>query len=112
MGILSFLFGANMSGSVFADSSKFEILDVRTPEEFEESHVIGATNIDFLNPSFTASIQKLDKNKIYKLYCRSGNRSGQAEILMKTLGFSDVENIGSLAQAAQRLQRETRPGKK
>ncbi len=96
-----------MSQSVFADSSKFEILDVRTPEEFSESHVVGAKNIDFLNPTFTSNIQNLDKEKIYKLYCRSGNRSGQAEKLMKTLGFKDVENIGSLAQAAHRLQRKT-----
>ncbi|MBL7555236.1 MAG: rhodanese-like domain-containing protein [Bdellovibrionaceae bacterium] len=42
----------------------------------------------------------------YKVYCRSGNRSGQAMQLMKSLGFKDVENLGSLMQASQRLSRK------
>lgn len=98
MGILSFLFGLGANAQVFQDTTNFQILDVRTPDEFSFSHIEGATNIDFLNSSFQTEIQKLDKTKIYKVYCRSGNRSGQAETLMKALGFKNVENIGSESQ--------------
>ena len=105
MGILSFIFGLSANAQVFQDTKNFQILDVRTPEEFAMSHVEGAENIDFLSSSFQTKIQNLDKNKIYKLYCRSGNRSGQAERIMKTLGFKDVENLGSLSTAAKRLQK-------
>lgn len=105
MGILSLLFGIGTSAQIYSDTSKFQIVDVRTPEEFTASHVEGSTNIDFLNSNFQTEIQKLDKNKIYKVYCRSGNRSGQAERIMKSLGFKDVENLGSLGTAAKRLQK-------
>lgn len=81
------------------------VIDVRTPEEFSETHVENSLNIDFLKNDFTANISKLEKNKTYKLYCRSGNRSGQAEQLMRTLGFKDVENIGSVSEAAKTLNR-------
>ncbi len=81
------------------------VLDVRTPEEFQEIHVKDSINIDFLNPNFLAKIQQLDKNQIYKVYCRSGNRSGQAETIMKSLGFKNVENIGSVSEAASTLGR-------
>lgn len=102
---LTVLFSLSSNAEVFKNTTQFEIIDVRTPEEFAASHVDGSTNIDFLNSNFQTEIQKLDKNKIYKVYCRSGNRSGQAERIMKSLGFKDVENLGSLGTAAKRLQK-------
>ena len=51
----------------------------------------------------TIEIEKLDKSKSYKLYCRSGNRSGQTLKIMKELGFKDVENLGSLSEAVRKL---------
>src|SRR5680860_240071 len=55
------------------------ILDVRSPEELEEGYIPNAANIDFyLGQDFLSEIQKLDKSKNYYVYCRSGNRSGQA----------------------------------
>lgn len=54
------------------------VLDVRTPEEFVNGHVVGAKNIDFLQNDFEAEINKLNPKKRYYLYCASGNRSGKA----------------------------------
>lgn len=105
MGLLSLLFGISAAPKVYANTEDFVILDVRTPAEYAESHVQGSLNIDLLDASFKNKITKLDKNKIYKLYCRSGNRSGQAASFMKELGFKDVENIGSLGQASKKLNR-------
>lgn len=88
------------------------IVDVRTPEEFADNHLKDAINIDFRDPSFETKIKALSKDQPYVLYCRSGNRSGQAEKLMKSLGFKSVENLGSLQEAAKKLKKDcaVRPG--
>jgi len=41
--------------------------------------------------------------KVY-LYCRSGNRSGQAKDILEALGYSNVVNAGGVAQASADLQ--------
>ncbi len=69
------------------------LIDVRTQDEFQDGHIEGAKNIDFRNPSFETEIAKLDKNTPYAIYCRSGNRSGQALNVLKELGFSDVIDL-------------------
>ena len=69
------------------------LLDVRTPAEFAEGHIEGAINIDFENPNFSAEIQKLDTAKSYFVYCRSGNRSGQAIPIMKRAGIVSIQEL-------------------
>ena len=91
--------------SVSANESNLIALDVRTPEEFAESHLVGSVNVDFLAANFKEEISKYDQTKTYKVYCRSGNRSGQAVKIMQSLGFIDVENLGSIKDAAEKLHR-------
>ncbi len=75
------------------DNNAF-ILDVRTPEEVEEGYIPGATNIDiYLGQEFVDELEKLDKSKNYYVYCRSGNRSGQACAIMNSLGFENAYNL-------------------
>ncbi|MGB5272918.1 MAG: rhodanese-like domain-containing protein [Flavobacteriaceae bacterium] len=70
------------------------VLDVRAPEELEEGFIPNATNIDFyLGQQFLEEIGKLDKGKNYYVYCRSGNRSGQACAIMNSLGFKNTYNL-------------------
>jgi rhodanese-related sulfurtransferase len=69
------------------------ILDVRTPGEFAEGYIEGAQNIDFQTGNFENEIAALDKNVTYAVYCRSGNRSGQAAKIMHDAGFQDVYNL-------------------
>ena len=73
------------------------VIDVRTPQEFAELHLVAARNIDFRSASFRDQIEPLDRSGRYYLYCRTGNRSGQAAALMSKMGFGDVINIGGLA---------------
>ena len=68
-------------------------LDVRTPGEFAEGYIEGARLIDFQSGNFENEIATLDKNAPYAVYCRSGNRSGQAVKVMKDAGFSNVFNM-------------------
>ena len=70
------------------------ILDVRTPEEFEASRIPNSVNIDFYNPEiFMQEIGKLDKDKSYYIYCRTGVRSANSCHLMKELGFAKTYNL-------------------
>ena len=69
------------------------ILDVRTPEEFAEGHIDGATMIDFYEPDFAEQLATLDPDVPYVLYCRSGNRSSQARTIMSELGFTTVDDV-------------------
>ncbi|MBL7544217.1 MAG: rhodanese-like domain-containing protein [Bdellovibrionaceae bacterium] len=82
------------------------ILDVRTVAEYQQGHAQNSINIDFYAPHFLEEIQKLDKSKKYELYCRSGNRSGQAEAIMKQMGFAHAMNIGGLDEATTRYSFE------
>jgi rhodanese-related sulfurtransferase len=69
------------------------ILDVRTPGEFMTGHIQDAQNIDFESGSFESQIESLDKNGTYSVYCRSGNRSGQAVKVMQDAGFKNIYNL-------------------
>jgi rhodanese-related sulfurtransferase len=69
------------------------ILDVRTPEEFAEAHIDGAMMIDFYLDDFADRLADLDPEVPYLVYCRSGNRSGQAVAIMEELGFADVADV-------------------
>ena len=69
------------------------ILDVRTPSEYAEGYIDGAHNIDFQSGNFENEIATLDKNATFAVYCRSGNRSGQAAKIMHDAGFHNVYNL-------------------
>jgi len=77
------------------EEDSYVILDVRTPGEFREGHLKGASNIDFYDSSFENNLDELDKRNKYLVYCRSGNRSRQAMFLMRDLGFEEVYNLES-----------------
>ena len=76
------------------------IIDVRTPEEFQAAHLDGAVNLDLNSGQFAQSIQNLDPEQTYLIYCRSGNRSAQATQLLRQAGFEKVQDLGSLEDAA------------
>lgn len=75
------------------DNSNFILLDVRTPGEYEESHIEGSILINYQDPDFKDEIQKLDKEKTYLVYCRSGMRSASSVNEMNKMGFHDVYNM-------------------
>ncbi|GAC1310110.1 MAG: hypothetical protein NVSMB24_26710 [Mucilaginibacter sp.] len=72
------------------------IIDVRAPEEFSGAAIPNAINIDILAADFKTKIQVLDPDKIYFVYCRSGNRSGNAVGQMNKLGLRAFNLIGGL----------------
>jgi len=73
------------------DDSEAVVLDVRTPEEFEEGHIPKATLIPL--QELESRLGELDKDETYLVVCRSGNRSAQASELLVQEGFKKVYNM-------------------
>lgn len=70
------------------------ILDVRTDDEVADGYIPNSNHIDiYLGQGFIDELQKLDKSKKYYVYCRSGNRSGQACAIMNSIGFENTYNL-------------------
>jgi thioredoxin 1 len=67
-----------------------QIIDVRTPEEYTEGHLLSAINIDWNGTDFDYKIKSLDKTKPSFVYCLSGGRSHAAAEQMRTLGFTEI----------------------
>jgi rhodanese-related sulfurtransferase len=84
------------------DMTKFAaVIDVRTPEETSLGYLEGAQLFDIQNPSFMGNLATLDPAADYYVYCRSGNRAGQAIEIMQQSGFTgELVNGGSLENAA------------
>lgn len=70
-----------------------QVVDVRSPKEFEASHIANAQNIDFRSPTFEVDINKLDKTKPVILYCKSGGRSAKCAKQLKDAGFEKVYDL-------------------
>ena len=72
-----------------------KLVDVRTPGEFRGGHIPGALNVpvDEL-PARLAELGGPDERIV--LYCRSGNRSGRAERLLRERGFQQVLDLGPM----------------
>lgn len=77
------------------------VIDVRTPAEYEQAHVVGAINIDVEAAEFGERIAELDAEVPYLLYCRTGRRSDLAAQQMAAAGFSDIADAAGLAGLAR-----------
>lgn len=72
---------------------KINLIDVREPVEYEEFNIGGA--LIPLGRFQTYDVDELEpmKDEEIILYCRSGNRSGQAAMILETMGFTNVKNL-------------------
>jgi rhodanese-related sulfurtransferase len=82
------------------NDSNAVILDVRTDSEVADGKIPNSLHIDiYKGEEFISEVEKLDKSKNYYIYCRSGNRSGQACKIMQQIGFENTYNlIGGMMQ--------------
>ncbi|MAX99779.1 MAG: MerR family transcriptional regulator [Oceanospirillaceae bacterium] len=74
-------------------------IDVRTAQEFNAGHKEGAVNIPFDEIAQRIGKLALESDTDIKLYCRSGARAGVAQATLESMGYSEVENVGSLGAA-------------
>ena len=75
------------------ESDDLVIIDVSTPQEYENLHLEGAINVNLISKFFKTRLEVMDKNKTYVVYCKVGGRSKIAQKLMQQFGFVAVFNI-------------------
>lgn len=75
------------------DQSGFTVLDVRTPQEYNEGHIAGAANLDFKSSTFRDRLAALSRERTYLVHCASGGRSSPTVKLMEELGFTRVYHM-------------------
>lgn len=72
---------------------KLNLIDVREPFEHDDFNIGGLLlPLGEIRVGETALIDHL-KNEEVILYCRSGNRSGQAALLLESQGFAHTVNV-------------------
>jgi rhodanese-related sulfurtransferase len=79
--------------TVLSDTAGITVIDVRTPMEFEGPRLAGAVNVDFEGGAFEQGMAAFDRDAPIAIYCRSGNRSGQAMSILRSMGFTDVVDL-------------------
>lgn len=82
------------------------LVDVRTPDEFNEKHIPHALNIDWTDDNFDEEAAKLDKNAAVYIYCKSGNRSAKAASRMRETGFGQVYELKGGITAWEQANKE------
>ncbi len=74
-------------------SNDIQLLDVRTPGEFQDQHIDHATNINWNGANFEKEVAVLDKSKPVYIYCKSGGRSNQAAHKLAEMGYTKIYEL-------------------
>ena len=72
------------------------IMDVRTPVEYEMSHITGSVNVNVQDESFGNMVVALDPNKTYIVHCTKNpadGRSSRALETLKSMGFKHLYSL-------------------
>jgi rhodanese-related sulfurtransferase len=72
---------------------KVTVIDIRTPAEFEDGHIAGATNINYLNATFAEKVNSLPKTNSYLIHCASGNRSMKSLTVFNRQRFDSIYHL-------------------
>jgi len=70
-----------------------QLVDIRTPGEFNQSHISGSLNYDYYQRTFMSQMNTLDKSEPVYIYCRSGSRSRSASSKLQKVGFTKIYDL-------------------
>ncbi|MGE4347319.1 MAG: rhodanese-like domain-containing protein [Flavobacteriaceae bacterium] len=73
--------------------NKVTVIDVRTPQEYQDGHIKDAQNINVQSTDFKAKMENFDKDKPIYIYCRSGARSAKAGKILEDMGFKEIYDL-------------------
>ncbi len=85
------------AGAQTAVDAGAQVIDVRTPGEFQMGHIPGSVNVPV--DTLEAEAQSWDKEATYVVYCATGQRSVTAVETMKALGFTNIKHFSAGIQA-------------
>lgn len=106
MGFLDFLRGADINQGVaeYHQTPGAILLDVRTPQEYQEGHIPDSKNIP-LHALEQITPIAADKDTPLFVYCHSGSRSRQAVSVLQQMGYSNAKNIGGISSYLGKVER-------
>ena len=81
---------------ILEEETGYVLLDVRTPEEYDEGHIPGAINLpnETIGEGELPELPELDQ--MILVYCRSGRRSKEAAGKLAALGYTQVLEFGGI----------------
>ena len=97
MGLFSFLKTPDINKGLekFRETENAVLLDVRTKEEYAERKIEGSINLPLDEIEKIVSVVP-DKSTPVFLHCRSGKRSGRAQKILASMGYTNAVNIGGI----------------
>lgn len=87
---------AQQAKEIMDSREGYIILDTRTQEEYDESHIPGAILIPYDEILEKAEDVLTDKDQLILVYCRSGRRSKLAAQDLQTLGYTNIKEFGGI----------------
>ena len=93
-----------LSSIAFSDEPL--IVDVRSLEEVKTGIIQDAIHIEWTQIDKEINNIDITKDQPIYLYCRSGNRSGKAAVILEKIGFTNVINAGGIDEAAKKLEKK------
>ena len=92
--------------SSLLSSNEIIVIDVRSLEEVKTGIIQDAIHIEWMQIDKEITKIDLTKDQPIYLYCRSGNRSGKAAVILEKIGFTNVINAGGIKEAAKKLDKK------
>ena len=93
-----------LSSIVFSDEPL--IVDVRSLEEVKTGIIQDAIHLEWTQIDEEINNIDITKDQPIYLYCRSGNRSGKAAVMLEKIGLTNVINAGGIDEAAKKLEKK------
>ena len=87
---------AEQAKEIMDSQEDYIILDVRTQDEFDETHIPGAILIPHDEITEKAEDLLTDKDQLILVYCRSGRRSKLAAEALVELGYTNIKEFGGI----------------
>lgn len=105
MGFFDFFKQSNINQGIeeYKRTAGAVLLDVRTPQEYQEGHIPGSKNVPLQQLDNIVSVAK-NKDIPLFVYCYSGSRSRQATGMLQRMGYSKVNNIGGIAAYSGKVE--------
>ena len=105
MGIFDFFKQPDINQGVqeYKNAAGAVLLDVRSPQEYQEGHIPGSQNVPLQQLDKVEEVTE-NKDTVLYVYCHSGARSRQAVSLLQAMGYTNVHNIGGIAAYSGKVE--------
>lgn len=94
----------NAGVELYRQTKDAVLLDVRGSDEYKEGHIPDSMNLDVKRMKDAPLMVKEKQTPLF-VYCYSGARSSQAVSALKSMGYTNVTNIGGIAGYHGRIER-------